>query len=260
MKKLIVLFLFTFCGLSMFAQADSSTRITTITTTTGLNVFQTKAFRFTVSLSPLVSWFSPDSKNIDGAGARVGFGGAMTVERNITPNVAFTTGLGITQMGGKIKYDSLDVNDAANDPKSAYNVEYTFKTRYVDIPLMMKFRTDEFGYSRVYFEVGTSLSFLWRARADVSQNIFTDKEGGNTDRNINENKNDFNGATSSAQDDNLLFMRVPLNVGAGWEYALSTNTVIFAGVRYSGGLFNVMRADDTKAFNNFISLNVGLLF
>lgn len=260
MKKLIVLLLITFCGLHMFAQTDSSTRITPIKTATGINVFQAKDYRFTISLNPLVSWFSPDSKNIESGGARVGFGGSINLEKNLTSNVAFTVGLGITQMGGKLKYDSLDVNDAAKAPITVNNVSYTFKTRYVDIPLMMKFRTDEFGYNRVFFEVGTSLSFLWRVRADVSQNIFTDKEGGNKDRDVNENRNDFEGSRSSVQDDNILFMRVPLTVGAGWEYALSNNTVVFGGLRYSAGLFNIMRADDTKAFNNYIGLNIGLLF
>ena len=93
------------------------------------------------------------------------------VEKNINRNVGFGLGLHITQMGGKIGYDSLKIND--NSTESYKNVEYTYKTRYIEIPALVRLRTDEFGYNRVYFEVGFALDFLWRGRADINQNIFT---------------------------------------------------------------------------------------
>jgi hypothetical protein len=170
--------------------------------------------------------------------------------------------MNVTQMGGKIKYDSLVVNVGGNGSSapSFSNVVYAYKTRYVELPAMIKMRTDEFGYSRVYFEAGLALGILWRGRADVNQNLFTNSQGGNEDRNINDGKDDFYGNRSVVNEDNVRGLRIPLIVGGGWEYALSHNTVAFAGLRYSGSLFNTLSANNTKAFTNYFGLNIGVMF
>lgn len=255
MKKLILLTLSVFTIFHCFAQ-DSSTRITPIQSK-DFSVFNHKKYRFSISAMPLISWMSPDSRNISSKGSRVGLSGGITVENNLNENVAFCAGLHLTQMGGKIGYDSLRVKGASS---TFNNVEYTYKTRYIDIPVTIKLRTDEFGYGRVYFDAGLALNILWRAKADINQDIFTNKQGGNEDRNVNDDDGDFDINNSVVEDDDMSAVRVPLLVGAGYEYALSKNTVIFGGLRYSAGLFNVMSAPNTKAYNNYFGINVGLLF
>lgn len=238
----------------IFSQGD--TKIDPIPTSSA-NAFSFKEYRISVSATPLISWFSPDTKNLESAGSRFGIGGGLLVEKNFNRNIALGTGLSINQMGGKIKYPTLSPSGTTD---TFTNVEYSYKTRYISIPLLVRLRTDEFGYNRVFFEAGFGLNFLWRGRADIDQDIFTDTKGGNTDRNINENNDDFISATSSVENDNIIFIRVPLNIGLGWEYAVSNNTVAFAGIRYSAGLFDVMGSSDTKAYNNYIGLNFGIMF
>lgn len=254
MKKLILLCCF---GAMAFAASAQDTRIEPITTGSA-EAFTLKEYRFSVSATPLISWMSPDSRNISSKGSRVGIGGGLFVEKNISRNVGFGAGLHITQMGGKIGYDSLVPNDKSGD--SYTNVEYTYKIRYVEIPALVRLRTDEFGYNRVYFEAGFAFDFLWRARADINQNVFTNAKGGSEDRNINEDRADFEASRSVVNEDDILFMRIPIIAGAGWEYALSQNTVFFAGLRYNAGLLNVMRANNTRAFNNYLALNIGVMF
>ncbi len=254
MKKLILLFCFVFAYVFSFSQGD--TKIEPIETGSA-NAFEYKPYRVSVSVTPLISWLSPDTRNLSSSGSRLGIGGGLFAEKNFNKNIAVGTGVFVTQMGGKITYDSLV---PAASGTSFSDVEYTFKTRYIDIPLLVKLRTDEFGYNRVFFETGIALGLLWRARADLNKEIFSIGQGGNSDRNINENKGDFDAARSVVEDDNIIFIRTPLLIGAGWEYAVSTNTVVFAGIRYSAGLFDVMRASDTKAYNNFIGLNLGVMF
>jgi hypothetical protein len=254
MKKLISLFCF--ISLSVFTFAQNDTKIEPIETGSA-DAFNFKEYRVSVSATPLISWMRTDTRNISSGGARFGIGGGLLAEKNFNKNLAVGTGLFVTQMGGRINYDSLQPtisNTVFRD------VEYTYKTRYVDIPLLVRLRTDEFGYNRVYFEAGLGLSFLWSARADLNKEVFRDDRGGNTDRNVNENREDFNAANSVVFEDNIIFIRVPLYVGAGWEYAISTNTVAFAGIRYSAGLFDAMRAENTRAFNSFIGLNFGIMF
>lgn len=254
MKKLILLFCFGAVASAVFAQ---DTRIEPIQTSSA-NAFAHKEYRFSVSVTPLISWFSPDSRNISSKGSRLGFGGGLLVEKNLNSNVAFGSGLFITQMGGKIGYDSLVPNNKTG--VSFSNVEYTYKMRYIEIPALVRLRTDEFGYSRIFFEAGFALNLLWRGRADINQNIFTNAEGGSQDRNINESGADFEENRSVVNEDDVLFFRLPVLAGAGWEYAMSQNTVVFAGLRYNAGVLNVMRANNTKSFNNYVSLNIGVMF
>lgn len=254
MKKLVLLLNFVLVSILAFSQGD--TQVEPIETESP-NAFAFKKYRVSVSVNPLLSWMSPDTRNISSGGSRLGIGGGLLAEKNFNKNIALGTGLFVTQMGGKINYDSLQPtisNTVFRD------VEYTYKTRYVDVPLMVRLRTDEFGYNRVYFEAGLGISFLWRARADLNKDIFRNDRGGNTDRNVNENREDFNAANSVVFEDNIIFIRVPLNIGAGWEYALSTNTVAFLGIRYSAGLFDTMRAENTKAYNSYVGLNMGVMF
>ncbi len=254
MKKLVLLFCFVLFTAITFSQGD--TKVDPITTNSA-NAFSFKEYRISVSATPLMSWMTPDTKNLESAGIRLGIAGGLLIEKNFNSNIAVGTGLFITQMGGKIKYPMLSPAGGTN---TFSNVEYTYKTRYIDIPLLIRLRTDEFGYNRVFFEAGLGLGILWQGKADLNQNIFTDANGGSTDRNINDNNNDFEIATSSVENDNIIFIRVPLNIGAGWEYAVSTNTVVFAGIRYSAGLFDVMGAGNTKAYNSYIGLNFGIMF
>lgn len=243
MKKLIVLALLAVYATGAFAQ--------------DANAFAYKKFRFSFSAMPLVSWMRPDTKNLTNEGARMGISAGLTAERNFSTNAAFTFGLYVTQMGGKVGFGMLQPKDSS----AVYsNVEYTYKTRYAEIPLMLKLRTDEFGYSRVFGEFGVALNFLWRARADVNMNIFSDAAGGNEDRNVNEATDDFISPPSSVNKDNLAAFRIPLIIGGGWEYAMSENTALYAGLRYNASLINIMRADNTKAFSSYIGLNLGILF
>lgn len=254
MKKLTLLLCFISISALTFSQGD--TKIEPIPTESA-KAFTLKDYRVSVSVNPLLSWFRADTKNLESAGSRLGIGGGLFAEKNFNRNIAVGIGLHVTQMGGKIKYDSLrpeTTNTTFND------VVYTYKTRFVDIPAMVRLRTDEFGYNRVYFEAGLGLSFLWDASADIDKEIFSSDRGGSTDRKVNDARGDFVGANSVVEDDNIIFIRVPLNIGAGWEYALSTNTVAFAGIRYSAGLFDSMRATDTKAFSSYVGLNLGVMF
>lgn len=266
MKKHVLLFFFTtIVSLAAIAQSDSSTRIKPLNTQSP-NAFIHKDTRFSLSFTPLVSWIKPETGNITSAGSKIGIAGGLSYEKSLTSGssrAAYTIGLNVTQMGGVVKYDSLQVSSATRpNPNPIYrNVEYAYSTRYVEVPVTIKLRTDEFGYHRIFFDVGVAPGFLWSGKADLSvTNVFTNAEGGNEGRNVNQNKNDFDPLHSSVNQDNIRIFRVPLLVTAGWEYALSQNTIFFAGLRYSGGLFNVMSADNTEAFNNYIGINIGLLF
>jgi hypothetical protein len=249
MKKLILLTVLCALSFAGFAQ------------TTDANAFAYKNYRFAITAAPLFCWMTPDTKNIGSEGMRMGWGLGITGEKNISVNAAFTFGLQVNQMGGKILYPLLVTND--NTANVQQNVTYAYRTRYVEAPFTIKLRTDEFGYSRIFAEVGIGVGILWSAKADLDKPLFSmppDAEG-NDDRNVNQKREDFMDQSQSvANEDNISFLRIPVLAGLGYEYALSQNTTVMAGIRYSAGLTDVMRDEKSKAFNNFIAIQLGILF
>lgn len=247
MKKLILLAALCVVSVAGFAQS------------TAANAFAYKNYRFAITAAPLFCWMNPDTKNIGSEGMRVGWGFGITGEKNFSVNAAFTFGLQVNQMGGKILFPILVANDNTSNVQS--DVTYTYKTRYVEAPFTIKLRTDEFGYSRIFAEVGVGVGILWSAKADLDKPLFSmppDAEG-NDDRNVNQKRADFKGPSIASEDD-ISFLRVPVLVGVGYEYALSQNTTATASIRYSAGLTDVMRDERSKAFNNFVALQLGILF
>jgi len=82
MKKYSILLLFVLLGLKGYTQGIS----------------------FTVFAEPQVGWFSSNSKNVEAAGSMIGFNGGLNFDNYFAENYAFSTGVGINNINGKVKY------------------------------------------------------------------------------------------------------------------------------------------------------------
>lgn len=256
MKKVIPFFCTIFCALQLQAQ-DASTRIEETKTTTTASASPDKV-HFGLQVQPGISWIKPQDKFFKGNGSRMAISGGLFMEKNITSRALFHIGLSITQMGGVVVYDSLRVKNSGN---TVTNVEYTYKTRYVELPIAIKLITEDIGYIAYYGEVGISPGLLWKARADVSPGIFPNTdEYGNEDRNINGAEGEFVPGQSVVEDDDIKSFRLPLMVGAGVEYAVTEATRLIGGLRYNSGIINIMGDKRAEAFNSYVSLFIGVKF
>jgi hypothetical protein len=182
------------------------------------------------------------------------------MENHFNKNASLAFGLLISQGGGKVSFDTVIA--ANNNSQQTYNVLYNYKLRYVEAPLTLKLKTEEIGYVTYYGELGIAPGILWKARADVDpNNIFatTDIDGA-IDRNVNAQRADFIKLNNRVQEDNIRSFRLPLVFGAGIEYALTESTRAIMGLRYNAGVLNIMRSENTKAYNNYLALNLGVLF
>ena len=105
MKKYCILLLFVFIGLKGFTQGIS----------------------FTVFAEPQLGWFSPNSKNIEAAGSMIGFNGGVNFDNFFAENYAFSTGVSINNINGKVKYQkpsTLEGLDSTYIINSGDVVEY----------------------------------------------------------------------------------------------------------------------------------------
>lgn len=228
------------------------------------------------------SWLKPD---IDGkyghARKGIGFGYSAGVALDLalfgSNNYAFVTGAGVLYHSGKIEYP--DIYSPADTVHFTGTSTSKYKLSYIDIPIMLKLKTNEIGYLTYYGEVGSSIGIKYKARQD---NEFTY---------IDEFDNQVSTTTEDSDMGSSAYLfRFPLVIGAGVEYNLSGNTSIVVGLTYNNGFTNtfawgknnpkVYEYDDSsnsivldeygipktvdepsrKAISNFVGLKVGIKF
>lgn len=200
-------------------------------------------FRFGINLDPVISWLSPDSKQIDNDGAKLGFNGGLMFETYFQKNYAFATGLNLTFLGGNLLYkDSTNIHteDGGTIPistSSPTTVEYSL--RYISIPLSLKMKSNQIGYINYYAQLGVTPQFNIKARANAT--------GGLLDRdNVKDEINLFN---------------MSYFIGGGIEYSLGGTTALNIGIFFNNSFIDVLSEnEDYKAVLNFFNLRLGVMF
>lgn len=215
-------------------------------------------FRLGLTFSPNVSWIDPDTRGVAADGNRLGFKYGVIADFNFAENYAFSSGIFLTHTGGSVSLPS-----SAEEANGAFgNLNSEMKLQYLEIPLSLKLRTNEIGYMKYFGQIGLGTAINIGARSDLQ---FVDLSGNEV----------FNVEDESISDDINLFM-MNLIIGAGVEYNVSGNTAIMVGLSFHNGFtnifdFDVVKVDrngnflpgetqKAKGFNNYISLDLGVLF
>lgn len=219
-------------------------------------------FRFGMKASPLVSWINPDFKNVpddfsfENGGLRVGFMWGPMAEIMLSETFLISTGVDINYTSGKLSGKFID-------PVSSNLVDWNqlYKTRFIELPLMLKFRTKEIGYLRYFGLFGLGAGYRYSANTEFSRTTSSSTE---TIQNQESGKyvNSFRGS---------------MQLGAGVEYSLAGNTSLVVSIIFNNGLTNMLKnqfeeivigSNSQDPFNviseegvtNYMQLNVGILF
>ena len=190
---------------------------------------QDQKFHFGLKITPSMAWIKPDNKDIEREGYKLGFSYGVQTEFRIQENYAIASGVQVAYRGGKLK---LVYDDSLNIPDAVVN----YKLQYVEIPMALKMKTNEFNKIRDYGMFGLSPGFIIRAKYD------TDDED---DIDAKKDINVFN---------------VNMLIGAGLEYTISGSTALTGGIEFNNGFFDVFDGKDAKGVSNYLGLNIGVLF
>ncbi|MFP4620405.1 MAG: porin family protein [Bacteroidales bacterium] len=219
MKKYCLLFLLIFIGVKSFTQS------------------MTQDINFTVFAEPQLGWFTPNSKNIEAAGPMIGFNGGMNFDNFFAPNYAFSTGVSINNINGKIKYKERGTLEGLDSNYMISPSDVTeYHLQYINIPIGLKFKTIEIGYIKFYAHLGFDGNINIKAKANIphEQNIDVTNE--------------------------LQWYNLGYYIGGGLEYSLGGTTAIVAGLTYKNGFLDVLEAEESKATTGNLSLRLGILF
>jgi opacity protein-like surface antigen len=205
--------------------------------------------RLGLKFAPNLGTFKPDTKGVDKGKNIVGYSFGFMLDVNIADNANywFATGLFLNNSGGGVQTTSdLALNDTI-DILSVTDVEY--RLQYVEIPLTLKLKTNEIGYSTYYGQIGVGTGFNLAAKAD-SETVSS-------------------GTTITSEDDDVKddvsVFRASLILGAGMEYNFSGNTTALVGFTYNGAFTNLydgVKVNDLepKVLQRYFEITLGVYF
>jgi hypothetical protein len=210
---------------------------------------QVKPFRFGFKAAPNLAWISPDTKDYSNEGPVLGFSWGFIADLTLTENYFIKTGFNIDYLNGKLKYPYSIIFDFDTIPTTG-EMHRKYNLRYIEVPLVLKMRTNQFNKMAFFGEIGFGTSFLLKAK---SQDDFRyENDNYKTDENIS---------------DEIKFMRGGLIVGAGVEYFIDESTSLLFSLDFSNGLTNIFKGENTvdpglkeKGNLNYFTLNVGVMF
>ncbi|HBF88315.1 MAG TPA: hypothetical protein DDX39_06695 [Bacteroidales bacterium] len=216
---------------------------------TSISVFG--QMRFGIVGTPQVTWLKSDVKLVETDGIRLGLSYGLNLEFSFSDNAIFTTGVFINNAGGKLKYNdttnvfSFEHSDIIDTLPTGVSI--TYKTQYLEIPLGLKFKTNEIGYLTYFGQLGLTPMVNISAKGDSEKPDLIDNE--------------------KIQKEVSLF-NLAYHIGAGVEYNLSGNTSLLAAIIYTNGFFDITRNPkgnkttnvSDKVIMNCVSLKVGVLF
>jgi hypothetical protein len=191
-----------------------------------------------IKFDPQFSWFSVKGGDIATEGSHFGFDGGLIMDFYFAENYAFATGVSISSTGGDFYSNTdieIEVDNNIQVVPAGEILEY--KLQYVNIPLSLKLKTREFGYSTFYAQLGFT----------AQMNIGSTVKAGNT-------------VTAGNIKNEINFFDMGYHFGAGLEYSLGEKTALTAGVLFKNGFIDVTSNDDYSMVLNTLSIRIGVLF
>ena len=218
MKKYLILIIFIVSSLGIFAQG----------------------LKFSVFADPKLSWMSPDLQDVSSDGSKLGVNIGLNVDNYFARNYAFMTGISIDNTGGKLKYDfEKEINtNSSSDTTLPVGSVLNYKLQYINIPLGLKFKTNQIGYTTFFTHLGINGGINIKASGEIDN---------------------FELNNENISDEVKLFT-LGYFIGAGVEYSIAGNTAIVVGVTYTNGFIDITPDSNNKVTLSNFALRLGVLF
>ena len=213
---------------------------------------QVKPFRFGVRVAPNIAWISPDTKDYKNEGMQLGFSWGFMADITLTENYFIKTGFNIDYLNGKLSYPyQVDYDDVMPVIVTG-TMNRKYNLRYIELPLTLKMRTNQFGNKAYFGEIGFGTSLNLKARG---KDEFVPDDG--------------SASTSSENDikDDISLFKESLIIGGGIEFFIDESTSIVTSLAFNNGLTNILNGNDyvdpslkQRANLYYFQLSIGILF
>jgi opacity protein-like surface antigen len=219
MKRFFVIFFFLAALLSLNAQSSN--------------------LKFNVEVDPQFAWFNSDDERFESDGSIFHMHAGLNMDYFFAENYAFVLGFGINNLGGNLLYaDSTEFDSKGEVLLVEAGQSAKLNLQYIDIPIGLKLKTEELGYTTIFLQLG------FNPMVNINAKISSDDAGYDKD-DVRESINTFN---------------FGYHAGLGVEYKLGGSTALVGGLRWSSGLTDVTDNDRANVKVNAISIHLGMLF
>ncbi len=239
MKRLILLS--TIVSLVYFTNAQTST--------TTADASAENKVRLGLHFTPTVGFAKSDKAAITNAGMRLGYNWGLVVDTKLADNYYFSTGINLVNSPIKINFVDTLRDTSSTSTFSTDNVELKYKLQYLGIPLTLKMKTKEVNYMKYYGQIGFEPQFNIGKKINADKGRYAGKDYLAPSEMIYANFND-----------DISFIRMAFVVGGGVEYSLGGKTALVGGLTYNGGFSDINKDKGSKITNNYVTLNLGILF
>ena len=202
--------------------------------------------RLGISVNPQLSFARAPGIQTKNAGIRGGFNGGLQFDYYFAPNYGLTSGLFFNFSSVKVQYS------IGNDTTGYTPYTHTISNQALEIPIGIKFRSNEIDRFTIYGELGFSTLIPVSARANLEP--------------------DFDGVVALQQKAyNKIVNPVNLGIflGMGFEYNISGSVSFVSGIVYKYYFINHIKdhkrfpsvgLNDDNIFLNNLALKIGFLF
>ncbi len=205
----------------------------------GFTHIQAQGFNIGVYTEPQVAWLTSDEGSVIPSGSVINLNTGLEFDFFFMRNYAFTVALNLNNQGGKMHYtDSVQFTQTNTTLEVPPNNILKHNFQYVGVPIGLKLKTEEMGYTTFYIHGG--LNPLFNTRATTSS-----EDLGFVRENIKPETNSFS-------------MNYFAEIGV--EYRLAGNTAVVGGIKWSAGFNDVTKNDFANNNLNSIALHLGILF
>lgn len=203
-------------------------------------------FRLGFQASPHITWMSSSKSDIVSKEVRPGIKYGLEADFFIAgfPRYSLNTGFYVANHSFSAHYnveETFFINEKTfNEP-----VDLTFKLNYLEVPLNIKLRSDQFYRMTFFGQFGLSNLFNISATVQSSDLQFS---GDAVSNGINKRA--------------IELYNLSMLMGGGVEYDVGGNTAINLGIQYSNGLIDVtsIRGLNEKTIFNSLRLVLGIMF
>jgi hypothetical protein len=200
-----------------------------------------------LKVAPNMCWMNTNTSGYDYNGLSIGGTVGFMADIYFAERYAFSTGLNFDFYSGKLRYA-----DSLNIPGGKENgvMSRKYKMIYLEIPLMVKMKTKDFGDFSFFGQIGFGTGF--RLAATANDEFVNDAGQTTTD------KKDIRSETT--------LIRESVIINLGTEYRIDETTRLVLSLGYSNSLNNVLTGINSKtgknqkAWLNYAELCIGVLF
>jgi hypothetical protein len=198
-----------------------------------------KKYSFGFEVAPNVNWAVSNTKRVENNNAQMGIKYGLRGDQFFGKNYAITTGLMISHTAINLNYDSINIKTVDNDYElKDANVKYNFQ--FFEVPLGMKFQSNEIGYIKVLIEGGFINGI--QIRSKVSDDGEIDKEE------LEEGVNAYS---------------LAYYFEGGVTYSLGAQIALKGTIFFSSGIFDMTPDNNNESdriTQNSVGMKIGLVF